>query len=77
MHVNILFFGQLKDITGSGNLVMEDITDTETLVTALQSKYPRIAGSRYVLAVDKQIIQKNTALSHESTVALMPAFSGG
>jgi molybdopterin synthase sulfur carrier subunit len=77
MHVNILFFGPIKDITGSGSLVMEDIADTQTLVAALQAQFPRIAGTRYVLAVDKQIIQKNTALSHESTVALMPAFSGG
>ncbi len=77
MEVNIIFFGQMKDITGTANLVMQDVGDTENLMALLEKKYPAITNTRFVLAVDKEIIQKNTALHHNSTVALMPAFSGG
>ncbi len=77
MFVNILFFGPIKDITGNGNLVMADMPDTDSVVAALKSQFPGITNARFVLAVDKQIVQQNTALRPDSTVALMPAFSGG
>ncbi len=77
MEVNILFFGQIKDITGTADLVMQDVPDTEKLLALLEKKYPAISGTRFVLAVDKTITQINTPLHHNSTVALMPAFSGG
>ncbi len=77
MMVNILFFGPVKDITGSDTLVMEDISDTSALLAALQQKFPAIAHMRFVMAVDKKIIQHNTSLQHNSTVAVMPPFSGG
>jgi molybdopterin synthase sulfur carrier subunit len=77
MDVNIIFFGQMKDITGNASLVMQDVDDTQNLMALLEKKYPAIANTRFVLAVDKEIIQTNTALHHNSTVALMPAFSGG
>ncbi len=77
MEVNIIFFGQIKDITGKDTLVMQDVPDTEKLLALLEKEYPAISGSRFVLAVDKTIIQKKTSLTHNCTVALMPAFSGG
>jgi molybdopterin synthase sulfur carrier subunit len=77
MDVNIIFFGQMKDISGSANLVMQDVGDTENLMALLVNKYPAISNTPFVLAVDKEIVKKNTPLHHNSTVALMPAFSGG
>jgi molybdopterin synthase sulfur carrier subunit len=38
---------------------------------------PALAGMKYIIAVDKQVIIKNTILNNNSVVALLPPFSGG
>lgn len=77
MQVNIILFGQLKDIAGRSNIVVEDVPDTEKLMASLHKKYPAIANTKFILAVDKRVVSKNTVLHNNSTVALMPPFSGG
>ena len=77
MQVTVLFFGQIKDITGNDSLTIADVRDTDTLISTLQTTYPSISGSRFAIAVDKNIIKHNTTLQDKCTVALMPAFSGG
>jgi sulfur-carrier protein len=77
MKVNILIFGQLTDITGKETLLLDDITDTNNLIAAMNEKYPALKQSKYIIAVDKLVISGNTKLNNNSTVALMPAFSGG
>lgn len=77
MKVNVLIFGQLKEITGSGAMIMDDVSDTDQLVNELKKKYPGLTSSKFVISVDKQIINKKVELSGGSTVALLPPFSGG
>jgi len=77
MQISIILFGQLVDITGSNNLTVQDVSDTNTLVQHLHKQFPALATIKYVIAVDKKIINKNTALSHHTTIALLPPFSGG
>jgi len=77
MEVNVLFFGQLKDISGKDNLVIHDIDNTDSLVNVLKQKFPGLTRRTYVVAVGNEIIQDNTLLQPNATVALMPAFSGG
>jgi molybdopterin converting factor small subunit len=77
MKVNIILFGQLTDITGSDSFAIEDIVDTNSLVIALQKNYPALINAKYLIAVDKKIIETNTLLTDNSTVALLPPFSGG
>ena len=76
MPVNIIIFGQLTDIVGN-SLSMDNIRDTDSLVNTLNKLYPALAGTKYVIAVNKQVINGNTALSNDSLVALLPPFSGG
>jgi len=77
MTISILLFGQLSDLAGADRLTMEGVVDTDQLAVQLQQSYPSLAHSTYVIAVDKNIITGNTVLTHNSTVALLPPFSGG
>jgi molybdopterin synthase sulfur carrier subunit len=76
MAINIITFGQLTDVMGK-SISVENIPDTETLVRELHSRYPGLVGVKYVIAVDKEIIQANTLLNADSAVALLPPFAGG
>lgn len=77
MQINILFFGQLTDITGRSELMVENVHDTNSLKILLHQQFPRLAESKYIIAVDKIIISENTLLSNLCTVAFLPPFSGG
>jgi sulfur-carrier protein len=77
MQVNLIIFGRLTDITGKNEMTLSDIPDTDALVKQMHEAYPALALNKYVLAVDRKIISGNTALKENSTVAMMPPFSGG
>jgi sulfur-carrier protein len=77
MPIQIKIFGQLTDIINSHELNLTGIPDTNSLVTELNKRYPSLAGSRYMMAVNKQTITANTVLKEDSIVALLPPFSGG
>ena len=77
MPLQVMIFGQLTDIVNSHKLTLTGIPDTNSLVSELNNRYPLLAGSRYVLAVNKQTVSANTALNDDSIVALLPPFSGG
>ena len=76
MQVKIIIFGQLTDITGH-SVSLENVTDTDNLVKTMNKLYPGLADKKYLVAVDKKIISENSLLKENSTVALLPPFSGG
>lgn len=76
MQVKIIIFGQLTDITGN-SVSLHDVTDTDNLVKTMNQLYPGLADKKYLVAVDKKIISENSLLKENSTVALLPPFSGG
>jgi len=69
-------FGRLADIAGNA-VSVNDVTDTDSLVNELNKKYPGLSNTKYVIAVNKEIIKGNTPLNKKSIVALLPPFSGG
>jgi molybdopterin synthase sulfur carrier subunit len=77
MQTRIMIFGQLTDIIKSSTLILTDIADTNSLVNELNKLYPALAASKYIMAVNKQTVIANTVLKEDSTVALLPPFSGG
>ena len=77
MQVQVIIFGQLTDITGRSGILLHDISDTDTLIQELQRMYPALADSKYAIALDKKVINENTILSDNNTLALLPPFSGG
>jgi len=76
MSVKIILFGKLADIAGS-SVSVDNVPDTDSLVDSLNKRYPELSITKYVIAVDKQVIKVNTALNKKSMVALLPPFSGG
>lgn len=76
MQVTILFFGQLTDIAGN-QLILNDVKDTDELKKELTNRYPALTNSKFILTVDKRTVAENTVLNQNSTVALLPPFSGG
>ena len=76
MTLNIIIFGRLTDIAGRA-LTLENVADTNQLVKELHILYPDLADAKYVIAVDKKVVNKNTTLTENSIVALLPPFSGG
>ncbi len=77
MQVNVIAFGQIKDITGNSEIILDNVADTDQLVQKLHSVYPTLANSKYAIAVDRKIINSNTELNNNNTIALLPPFSGG
>ena len=75
--MEILFFGSLAEITSSNKMLVDEIVDTDSLKNFLQQKYTDLKTSKYFIAVNQKMIQSNTMLSKEDTIALMPPFSGG
>jgi sulfur-carrier protein len=77
MKIKVLIFGQLSDITGKNSMELSDVRDTDQLIGTLNRLFPTLEKVRYACAVDQKIIRNNTRLLDNSTVALLPPFSGG
>jgi len=76
MSLKIILFGRLADIAGD-SVAVDDVSDTDDLVKTLHKNYPALADAKYVIAVNKQVINANTFLNNNSVVVLLPPFSGG
>ena len=77
MKINVLTFGVITDITGSSALIINNADSTDCLKEMMEEKYPGLKIIRYAIAVNKQLVQQNTSLDNNATVALLPPFSGG
>jgi len=76
MSINIISFGSLTDITGS-SLTMPVVQDTDSLISELKKMYPALAHKKILIALNTTMVQENTALKENDTVAILPPFSGG
>ena len=75
--MEVLFFGQLADISGKLHWQTDSIPDTDALKAMLEVNFEGLKKVKYMIAVNRQIVQNNTPLSGSETIALMPPFSGG
>lgn len=77
MNINVVVFGRLKEITGAASVRLSDVYDTNSMVLEMIRLYPGLAESIYLIAVEKEIVNENTLLKENFTVALLPPYSGG
>lgn len=77
MEINIITFGQISDITGETSLKISHVKNTDELNQLLAKTYPKLQSTLYSIAVNKKMIQENTLLQNNDTVAILPPFSGG
>jgi molybdopterin synthase sulfur carrier subunit len=75
--MEVLFFGQLTDLTGVTSLSCDHVADTDQLMTQLKEKYPALATATFMVAVNNRMITENTVIEPGSKIAIMPPFSGG
>lgn len=77
MKIEVLFFGQLTDITGSSKLVIDYVDTTDNLKKIILEKFPALSSLKFAIAVNKQIVTDNISIEKNSSIAFMPPFSGG
>ena len=75
MQITIRSYGSIADITGS-SFSLNEVTNIENLKEKLFETYPELANKVFLISVDKRIATNETILAN-STVALLPPFSGG
>jgi molybdopterin converting factor small subunit len=77
MKIYLLAFGQIAEITGKSNWEISEVKDTNSLIKELENEFPALFKMKYSIAVNKKVIQENTAITDKDTIALLPPFSGG
>lgn len=77
MNINLLFFGQVAEITGKNAMPYPGIRSTDELMQKLIEMYPALQLINCSLAVNKIIVHQNTELNENDSVAILPPFSGG
>ncbi len=77
MEINLLAFGQIAYITGKSDWKMSVIENTDALIKYLEVEFPELSKINFSIAVNKKVIQENTMLHQNDTIALLPPFSGG
>lgn len=75
--MQIITFGRITEIVGEKLLVIEDVQDTDKLRYWLLERYPAIATVHYAMAINEEMVDGNTIIHDDDTVALLPPFSGG
>jgi sulfur-carrier protein len=76
MAVKIQLFGQLKQITGASE-IFSDASDTDGLMKEVAARFPLLENLTCLIAVDRNIVQTNTAIRADQELALLPPYSGG
>ena len=81
MHIQVLFFGMLRDLTGRSeeSLELPDGARLETVFDHYASQFPRLRemASSIVLARNQEFARPDVLLGDGDEVALMPPVSGG
>lgn len=76
MAIKIQLYGQLKQIAGVSELSTE-AADTDALIREIAARFPMTEKLNYLIAVDRNIVQTNTAIKTGQELALLPPYSGG
>ncbi|NII83543.1 MoaD/ThiS family protein [Pedobacter riviphilus] len=77
MEIEIISFGQITEFIKNQKVDIAGIRDTDTFKQYLEDRFPALKGMKYKLALNKNIVQQNTEILNQATIAIMPPFSGG
>ncbi|MCH8316895.1 MAG: MoaD/ThiS family protein [Bacteroidetes bacterium] len=78
MKVKVLFFGFLNEKTGTSTNMLEDVRDLNELIERLQLQFPSANWqTKYLIAVNHEVVRGNITLNDGDEIALMPPFAGG
>ncbi|MBK6338630.1 MAG: MoaD/ThiS family protein [Bacteroidetes bacterium] len=78
MHLKILFFGQLTDITQTTKMDLNESLSTAFELDAfLKKEFPDFKNHKYQIAINQKIINTDINLNEGDEIAFLPPFSGG
>jgi len=79
MNLQIHFFGMIAETLKKEQLIIDNyqgntLGDVEEM---LKDNFPELGGFTYKLALNKKMVNKETALEKENEIAVLPPFAGG
>ena len=77
MKIELLFFGQLTDLTGTTVVMLDHIPDTDTLKHHVFDMYPSLQQAKLMIAVNNKLVTENEVIPEGAKIAFMPPYSGG
>ena len=77
MEINLISFGKISEFINIQKMDIKDIDHTDDLKNHLENKFPQLAGMKYKLALNNNLVQKNIEIKNLDSIAIMPPFSGG
>ena len=77
MKIELLFFGQLTDLTGTTVVMLDHISDTDTLKHHVFDMYPSLQQAKLMIAVNNKLVTENEVIPEGAKIAFMPPYSGG
>jgi molybdopterin synthase sulfur carrier subunit len=77
MKIELLFFGQLTDITGTTVVMLDHMSDTDTLKHHDFEMYPSLQQAKLLIAVNNKLVTENEVIPEGAKIAFMPPYSGG
>lgn len=77
MEIEIISFGKIAEFISNQKIDIAEIADTDSLKAHLEIRFPELKDIKYKFALNNQLIQVNSAINHNDTLAIMPPFSGG
>jgi len=75
--IRLKAFGMLAEKIGTDSLEIENPGSSEALKRQLLQQIPELQSLTFRMAVDRKLIQAETAISTGQEIALLPPFSGG
>ncbi|HSL86228.1 MAG TPA: MoaD/ThiS family protein [Bacteroidales bacterium] len=77
MDIEVLFFGVLADVTGTGRKHYSDVTSFGDLKHRIEDEFPEIVHYTFRIAVNNEIVNEDPLLAGGDEVAYLPPFAGG
>jgi sulfur-carrier protein len=75
--ITVLAFGVVAEIVGKDRFIIGNVSSTDELKQQLETQFPKLKSISFAIAVNKKVISASTPLEVNTTVAILPPFSGG
>jgi sulfur-carrier protein len=77
MEIKVLFFGVLTEVTGCTIKYYNNVSSLGDLQLRIQDDFPEISHYNFLISLNQQIINDDSALNNGDEVAYLPPFAGG
>jgi len=71
LYVNVIFYGEIAEVTGKKNIQVNGIDNVHALYTYLEEQYPQLGTHAFKLMVNNELINHERTLEEGDEVLLM------